>query len=56
MYANTTIGAVAIQTSFGQMEIKPVDENFYHTEIVVIGPEIDQKILQIEFEYLCNQD
>lgn len=55
-YANTTSGAVAIQTSFGQMEIKPVAENFYHTEIVVIGPEIDQKILQLEFEYLCSQN
>lgn len=55
-YAITTTGAVAIQTSFGQMDIKPVAENIYHTEIVIIGPEIDQKILQPEFEYLCNQN
>jgi len=47
---------VAIQTNFGQMEIKPVAENFYQPEIVIIGPEIDQKILQLEFEYLCNQN
>jgi hypothetical protein len=47
---------VAIQTSFGQMEIKPVAENFYHTEIIVIGPDINQKNLQLEFEYLCRQN
>lgn len=55
-YANTTRGAVAIQTSFGQVEIMPVTENIYHTEIVVLGPQIEQKILQPEFEYLCSQN
>jgi G3E family GTPase len=55
-YASTYNGPVAIQTSFRQIEIKPIVENSYHTEIVIIGPEIEQKILQQEFEYLCNQN
>ena len=55
-YANTSDGPVAIQTSFGQIEIKPIVENSYHTEIVIIGPDINQKNLQQEFENLCNQN
>ena len=55
-YVNTTQGSVAVQTSFGQIEIKLVLDNLYNTEIVIIGPEINQKILQQEFEYLCNQN
>ncbi len=52
-YATTDKGPVAIQTSFEHIEIIPVAENTYYTEIVIIAPEIDQKILQLEFEYLC---
>ena len=55
-YADTANGPVAIQTCFAQIEIKPVGDNHYHTEIVIIGHDIDQKILQQEFEYLCNQN
>ncbi|MCX6239010.1 MAG: CobW family GTP-binding protein [Bacteroidia bacterium] len=55
-YVSTTKGSVAVQTSFGQIEIKSVNHNSYHTEIVIIGPEIDQKVLQLEFENLCNQN
>lgn len=54
-YVETTSGQVAVQTSFEHIEIKPVIENEYHTEIVVIGPDIDQKMLQQEFNNLCNQ-
>lgn len=53
-YAYTTMGPVAVQTSFEQIEIKQDIENPYHTEIVMIGPDIDQKVIQQEFEYLCN--
>ena len=55
-YVDTTNGPVAVQTSFGQIEIKPVVDNHYHTELVIIGPDIDQKISQQEFEYLCKQN
>jgi len=55
-YVNTTNGSVAVQTSFGQIEIQPIVDNLYHTEIVIIGPGIDQKVLQPEFEYLCSQN
>ncbi len=54
-YATTDSGPVAIQTSFEHTEIKHVAANPYNTEIVIIGPEIDQKELQLEFEYLCDQ-
>ena len=54
-YASTDRGLVAIQTSFEHTEIKPVAENLYNTEIVIIGPKLDQKELQLEYEYLCNQ-
>ncbi len=50
-YVMTTKGNVAVQTSFGQIEIAPLSENLYLTEIVIIGPGIDQKIVQAEFEY-----
>jgi len=55
-YVSTTNGPVAIQTSFGQIEIKRITDNSYHTEMVMIGPGIDQKILQNEFENLCNRN
>ena len=55
-YAITTNGPSAIQASFGHIEIKPIGENLYHTELVIIGPDIDQKVLQHEFEILCNQN
>jgi len=54
-YVSTTNGPVAVQTSFNQIEIKPVVGNTYHTEIVIIGHDINQSVLQKEFEYLCNQ-
>lgn len=53
---DTTTSPVAVQTSFEHIEIKPVPDNPYHIEMVIIGPEIDQKILQQEFENLCNQN
>jgi len=55
-YVDTVNGPVAVQTSFEHIEIKPVPENPYHTEMVVIGPEINQKVLQQEFENLCNKN
>jgi len=55
-YVETVKGPVAVQTSFEHIEIKPVPDNPYHTEMVVIGPEIDHKILQQEFENLCNKN
>jgi len=55
-YVNTTDGSVAVQTSFEHIDIKPVPDNPYHTEMVIIGPGIDQKIVQHEFEKLCNKD
>ncbi len=55
-YAETVNGPMAVQTSFEHIEIKPVPENPYHTEMVVIGPEISQKVLQQEFENLCNKN
>ena len=54
-YATTDRGPVAIQTSFEHTEIKPVAENSYNTEIVIVGPKLDQKELQLEYEYLCDQ-
>lgn len=53
-YVCTTKGPVAVQTSFSQIEIKPIADNQYHTDMVIIGPDIDQKTSQQEFEYLCN--
>jgi G3E family GTPase len=53
-YAFTSEGPVAIQTSFERIEMRPLIDNQYYTEIVMIGPDIDQKIVQQEFEYLCN--
>jgi len=55
-YADTTLGPVAVQTSFEHIEIKQIPDNPYHTEIVIIGPQIDQKNLQQEFEKLCSQN
>ncbi len=55
-YVDTVNGPVAVHTSFEHIEIKPVPDNPYHTEVVIIGPEIDQKVLQLEFENLCNQN
>ena len=55
-YVNTANGAVAVQTSFEHIEIKPVPDNPYHTEMVILGPGIDQKIVQQEFEKLCNKN
>ena len=55
-YVITDDGSVAVQTSFEHIEIKPVPDNPYHTEMVVIGPEISQKVLQHEFENLCNKN
>ena len=55
-YADTTMGPVAVQTSFEHIEIMQIPDNPYHTEIVIIGPQIDQKILQYEFENLCSQN
>jgi len=55
-YVDTLNGSVAVQTSYEHIEIKPVPDNLYHTEMVVIGPEINQKVLQQEFENLCNKN
>jgi len=55
-YVSTTSGPVAVQTSFKHIEFKPLAENRYNTEIVVIGPGIDQKDLQQEFEDLSYQN
>ena len=55
-YVETVNGPVTVQTSFEHIEIKPVPDNPYHTEMVVIGPEINQKVLQQEFENLCNKN
>jgi len=53
-YVNTTDGPVAVQTSFLHVEIKQAVDNNYLTEMVIIGPYIDQKMLQYEFGNLCN--
>lgn len=55
-YVSTTKGPVAIQTCFGQIEIKRIPDNSYYTEMVMIGLDVDQKILQQEFENLCNRN
>lgn len=55
-YVKTESGFVAVQTSFEQVEIKPVQTNSPCTELVMIGPGIDQKIIQQEFELLCTQN
>jgi len=55
-FVSTQTGPVAVQTSFEQIEIKPVTDNSYFTELVMIGPDIDQKLIQQEFENLCNQN
>lgn len=55
-YVMATEGNFAVQTSFEQIEIAPISEILYLTEIVIIGPEIDQKIVQAEFEYLSIQN
>jgi hypothetical protein len=44
----------AVQASFGQITLQPVTNHHYPTEIVLIGPEIDQKSVQQEFENLCS--
>ena len=55
-FVDTMNGSVAVQTSFEHIEIKPVTDSYYHTEMVIIGPEINQKVLQQEFENLCNKN
>ena len=55
-YVDTTNGPVAVQTSFEYTQIKQVPQNPYHTELVIIGPKIEQRELQQEFENLCNQN
>ncbi|NEW83690.1 MAG: GTP-binding protein [Mariniphaga sp.] len=55
-YVDTMDGTVAVQSSFEHIEIKPVPDNHYHTEMVIIGPLINQKVLQQEFENLCNKN
>lgn len=55
-FVDTVNGPVAVQTSFEHIEIKPVPDNPYHTEMVIIGPEINQKVIQQEFENLCNKN
>ena len=53
-YVVTTSCVTAVQTSFGQIGLQPVANLHYPTEIVLIGPEIDQKSVQQEFENLCS--
>ncbi len=55
-YVLTTTGTRAVQASFGQIGLQPVVNHYYPTEIVIIGPEIDQKSVQQEFENLCLQN
>lgn len=55
-YVFTSGGQVAIQVSFGHVEMKPALNSQYYTELVIIGPQIDQKIVQKEFENLCRQN
>lgn len=53
-YVSTTKGSVSVQSSFDQINMKPIANSFYHTELVIIGTNIDQEKLQQEFEYLCS--
>ena len=52
-YVVTTFGVTAVQASFDHVGLQLVANNHYPTEIVLIGPDIDQKIVQQEFENLC---
>lgn len=53
-YVISNEGTMAVQASFTQTEIARVAGYFSTTELVIIGPEIDQKDLQTEFESLCG--
>jgi hypothetical protein len=45
-YEETINGSVAVLASFEHSQIKPVPQNMYHTEMVIIGQGIEQKELQ----------
>lgn len=53
-YVLTTKGSVAIQSSFEHVELKVDQNNPYFTEFVIIGLNLEQKILQKEFDKLCR--
>ena len=52
-YVVTTTGVTAIQSSFDQIGFQSVINQYYPTEIVLIGPELDNKYIHQEFEDLC---
>lgn len=52
-YVQTGEGAVAVQTSFERVEIVKLPVYNYPTQIVILGPNLDDKAIQHEFEGLC---
>jgi G3E family GTPase len=54
-YVQTEEGAVAIQTSFERVEILKLPVYNYPTQIVFLGPKLDNKQIQKEFESLCTR-
>ena len=54
-YVQTEEGSVAIQTSFERVEILKLPVYNYPTQIVFLGPKLDDKPIQKEFESLCTR-
>jgi G3E family GTPase len=54
-YVQTGEGAVAVQTSFERVEILRLPVYNYPTQIVILGPKLDDKAIQQEFESLCTR-
>jgi G3E family GTPase len=52
-YVQTDDGAVAVQTSFDQVEILPLPVYSDPTQVVALGSKLDIKSIQKEFEDLC---
>ena len=52
-YVQTEEGAVAVQTSFERVEIVKLPVYNYPTQIVILGPKLDDKAIQQEFERIC---
>jgi hypothetical protein len=53
-YVKTPSGAVTLQTSFDQIQYFDLPSYDDPTQLVILGTDLDSKVLQKEFEELCT--
>jgi G3E family GTPase len=52
-YVNTDTGGLTLQSSFEQFELVEIPDYKDPTQLVILGPNLDSRFLQKEFEELC---